>query len=85
VLAGDRTGGDGEFAADRRLLARDLPAGLTVEVEDAAGVVVELAAGVGEFDLPAEAAEQQHSEFALERPDALADGGLGEFERGRRR
>ena len=60
--------------------AGDLFARLPVEVENAAGVVVKLAAGVGEFHPPADAAEQGHAEFAFEGLDALADGGLGQAE-----
>ena len=81
VLAWDRTCGDGEFALHRRLAAGDFFARRAVEGADAAGVLVQPAAGVGEFDLPTDATEQGNTGVAFEGLNPLADGRLGQVER----
>ena len=48
VFAGDRAGGDGEVARDGSLSARDLPAGLAVEVERLRRRLHEAGVGLGD-------------------------------------
>jgi hypothetical protein len=80
AVAGNRTGGEGKFACNRSLAAGHFLVRFAVEVKDAAGILVQSATGVGQFDLSAGAAEQRHAEFAFECLDALADGSLRESE-----
>lgn len=82
VLDGGTASGDGELASGE---AFDL--GLEIAVEtlppfhEGTREFVEHFAGIGEVDAAAAAMEQFHAEFALQRLQLEADGGLREVER----
>ena len=73
MFAGDRTGGQEQFAADRGFVAGDFPTGLTVKVENPLGVVVELLARLGEQNTTALPLEQGLAERLFEGLNTLAD------------
>ena len=50
MLAGNGTGGEGQFGGDRGFLAGNIPAGRPVQIENLLGVIVEFLSGSGKED-----------------------------------